>query len=392
MRQSNTLPHLTLWLTCLSLACLSLTHPEAAYAEPNEGSQAQETEKEVSKEVSKEAQAAQAIKEAAAAQARDEESAEESAEENAEKKGGAQGKITPIIERPRLIKRRVRPTQKSEKGKEIKGQSGKKGKVKARRKRYPTKRPKRELKAPPPLGKIPFPLGERLTFKVNLLNAHAGTVTLKVGQRGSFQERKVVELSGFIQSSPFLENFYPIRDSLVVLADEVSFLPVKSDFFLNEQKRDVKYRSEYTAGSGEIKWSQERRLKGKLFKRRYVHKAPGPIYESLSSLYALRRLELKVGLSFEQYVWDGKRERLVEAKVVGEERILTDLGWFDTYRIEVSTVITGGIVSRRLLKQPPVKGTAWVAKDAHRTPVKLRTPTRLGEAEAVISARAIDTP
>jgi hypothetical protein len=359
---------------------LNLTHTESACAEPAEGSQVQEAPKEVPKETPKEAQAAQAIKEAAA-QVRDEEPAEENAEEDAEKQGEAQEKITPIIERPRLIKRRVKPTQK-----------GKKGKVKARRKRYPTKRPKRELKAPPPLGKIPFPLGERLTFKVNLLNAHAGTVTLKVGQRGSFQDRKVVELSGFIQSSPFLENFYPIRDSLVVLADEVSFLPVKSDFFLNEQKRDVKYRSEYTAGSGEIKWSQERKHKGKLFKRRYVHKAPGPIYESLSSLYALRRLELKVGLSFEQYVWDGKRERLVEAKVVGEERILTDLGWFDTYRIEVNTVITGGIVSRRLLKQAPVKGTAWVAKDAHHTPVKLRTPTRLGEAEAVISARAIDTP
>mgnify|MGYP001136968164 CR=1 FL=1 len=150
--------------------------------------------------------------------------------------------------------------------------------------------------------------------------------------------------------------------------------------------------SEYDLERDEVSWRQERKRKGKTRTSRYVHSAPKQLYESLSSLYALRRLELKPGVHFEQYVWDGKRERLVEAKVVGEERILTDLGWFETYKLEVSTVLTGGILTRRLLKQAPVKGIAWVAKDAHHTPVKLQTPSRLGEAIAVISQRTIDAP
>jgi hypothetical protein len=39
-----------------------------------------------------------------------------------------------------------------------------------------------------------------------------------------------------------------------------------------------------------------------------------------------------------------------------------------------------------------MKGIGWFAKDAYRTPVKVVTPTRLGEAEAVLTQRTIDAP
>lgn len=297
---------------------------------------------------------------------------------------------------PTLGKRQKEPTKKTSK-KTTAGAKAVSGKTlskmpKKKRKVYPTNRPKRALKPSPALGKIPFPIGERLVYKVNLLNAHSGTVTLKVGQRGTYQGKNVVELSGFIQSSPFLENFYPIRDSLSVLVDEVNFLPLKSEFFLNEKGREITFISHYDHEKNLVNWKQKRVAKDKTYVQRADHQTPVSMYESLSSLYALRRIELKPGLNFEQYVWDGKRERLIELKVLGEERILTDLGWFETYKVELSSVITGGIVTRRLLKQAPVKGTAWIAKDAYHTPVKLITPTRLGQAEAVLTQRGMDTP
>ena len=109
----------------------------------------------------------------------------------------------------------------------------------------------------------------------------------------------------------------------------------------------------------------------------------------LSSLYALRRLPLKIGLSFEQYVWDGQRERLIHAQVVGEESVFTELGRFDAFKIEVTGRVTGGIVSKSTLKKPPQKGFVWIGKDAHRTPLKAITPTKLGEASATLSARTV---
>ena len=267
----------------------------------------------------------------------------------------------------------------------------KKGAKKRRRlRKFPTNRPQRDLKNPPTLGKIPFPLGETLTFKVNMLNAHSGTVTLRVGRRGKLQGKSVLELSGFVQSSPVLENFYPIRDSLRVFVDERTFQPLKSEFFLNEKGRKVEYISEFNQGTGRLDWTKTRELKKRKKTSKLSYIAPHPMHETLSSLYALRRLDLKVGMSFEQYIWDGQRERLIEVKVLGEERVLTGIGWIEAFKIAIQGAITGGIISKRALKRPPVKGFAWIAKDAYRTPIKAITPTKLGQAEAVLSAKSVN--
>lgn len=265
----------------------------------------------------------------------------------------------------------------------------KRGKKKKRLRRFPTNRPDRALNDPPSLGKIPFPLGEELTFKVNMLNAHSGTVTLKVGRRGKVKDQAVLELNGFVQSSPVLENFYPIRDSLRVLVDERTFLPVKSEFFLNEKGRKVEYTSVFNQKTGRLDWTKVREVKGKQRTTNLSYIAPHSMHQTLSSLYALRRLELKVGMEFEQYIWDGQRERLILVKVTGEERVLTGIGWIEAFKLDIRGAITGGIISKRTLKRAPVKGTAWIAKDAYRTPIKAITPTKLGQAEAVLSARVV---
>ena len=268
------------------------------------------------------------------------------------------------------------------------GSKSKRAKRKARR-RFPKKRPKRDLILPPALGRIPFPPGEQLTFKVSMLSAHAGTVTLKVGKRGKLRGVPVVELSGFVQSSPFLENFYPIRDSLRVFVEEREFLPLRSEFYLNERSRKIEYLSDFNLETGAVKWEKSREVKGKKRTSKLVYDGPKKLHQTLSSLYALRRLPLEVGLTFEQFIWDGQRERLIKVKVVGEESVLCGIGKVDAYRLEISGYVTGGIISRRTLKKPPVKGTAWIAKDAFRTPIKAITPTKLGTAEALLSARSV---
>ena len=263
--------------------------------------------------------------------------------------------------------------------------------TKTRKKKiWPTKRPQRALVKPPKLGRIPFELGERLVYKVNMMNAHAGTVTLQVGHRGTFEGKKVLSLSGHIQSSPFLENFYPIRDSQVVLVDEKNFLPLKSDFDLNEKGKSIRYLTFFNQKTAKIDWRKTKKINGVEKRYKEVYQGPKGMFETLSSVYAMRRLDIKKGLMFEQYIWDGQRERFVTLTVVGEDRVLTDLGWIDAMKVSISSVITGGIIKRNQLKRPPVKGTAWFAKDPYRTPIKLITPTRLGIAEATLVQKTIE--
>lgn len=294
------------------------------------------------------------------------------------KQEAEQDKVTPHVPKRRVVQTRLRKKQMAT------PMSGKK-----RKRRFPQNRPSRDLLQPPVLGKIPFAPGEQLTFKVNMLGAHAGTVTLRVGKRGTLKGRQVLELSGFIQSSPFLENFYPIRDSLRVLVDERSFLPVRSEFYLDERQKKIEYISDFNLETGEVTWEKKREIQGKERTTRLVYDGPQSLHQTLSSLYALRRLPLKKDLKFEQYIWDGQRERLITVLVAGEEQVLTGIGRVDAYRLEISGVLTGGIISRDSLKRPPVKATAWIAKDAARTPIKAITPTKLGNAEALLSARAV---
>jgi hypothetical protein len=255
---------------------------------------------------------------------------------------------------------------------------------------WPRKRPA-SIKKAPELGTIPFAVGEHLVFKINLLNAHAGTVTLRVGAIGTYQGQRVVEFAGFIQSSPFTDNFYPIKDSLVVLVDEKTFLPIKSDFHLEEKNTKIDFQSKFNQKTGVVHW-QKKTYKNGLRERNEEFAGASPLYESLSSLYAIRRLKITQGLAFEQYVWDGRRERLVDVKVIGDEKVLTDLGWIEATKVQISSKITGGFVPNSALNQGPISGTAWFAKDEAQTPVKLISPTKLGVAEVILTKKYVEAP
>ena len=253
-----------------------------------------------------------------------------------------------------------------------------------------TRRPERALVASPALGPIPFPVGEHLVYKINAMNLNAGTATLSVGPRGNRNGQPVVQLSAQLTSGPLLEDIYRIRDRLTVLAHEESFLPIESTLALNEKRVRVTYQSNFNIETGRIRWSKTRHRRRKDHRREGRFQGIAPLYNSLTSLYALRRIPLQLGLSFDQYVWDGRRERLVTVKVASQDRVLTDLGWVEAFKLEVRTKITGGFMSPQQLNKRPLVARVWLSRDALRTPLKVVTPTRLGEAEAILTRRYVE--
>ncbi|MEE2644582.1 MAG: DUF3108 domain-containing protein, partial [Myxococcota bacterium] len=224
------------------------------------------------------------------------------------------------------------------------------------------------------------------------MSLNAGTATLKVGPRGTRDGQPVVQLSAKITSSPLLEELYRIRDRATVLAREDNFLPLQSTLRLNEKRVRVTYESVFNQESGEIAWSKTRHRRKQDHHR--AGKFPGlrPVYNALTSLYALRRIPLSPNLRFQRYVWDGRRERLVTVKVLGEDRVLTDLGWLEAIKLQIKTRVTGGFLAASRLNKPPVTATLWLSKDKLRTPLKIVSPTRLGEAEAILTRRYVEQP
>lgn len=256
----------------------------------------------------------------------------------------------------------------------------------AEARRWPTRRPDpKTLRPVPTLGNVPFADGESLEFSIKMFGAEAARARFDLKREGTYGERPTVTLKAHLKGSAFLNKIYPLNDTLTVRVDEGSFRPIKSDFHIEENGKVIDYHTDFYQKRFHVVSTRTR--KGK--KRVRTFNPKGVVYDALSSMYAARRLDLKPGLAFDYFVWDGRRERLISVVVKGKERVWTPVGWFDAMKLEISTKITGGFIKKSVLDRPAKKGTAWIALDEARTPVKLTTPTKLGDAEAILVRRTV---
>lgn len=260
---------------------------------------------------------------------------------------------------------------------------------KARKNRWPERRPAARLGPVPKLGNVPFEQGERLVFRIEMLGAHAGDAILGVGKRAVQDGKPVVPLAAWLRSSDFLQKFYPVDDKQYVLLDEKTFLPLRNDFYVREAGKTVNYHTTFDQGGRKVdSLKLDKTGAGKTMRRTWY--TEGEILEPLECLYAVRRMDLKPGMKFSFFSWDGRRERFVDVKVVGEEKVWTQLGWFDTMRLDITTRVSGGFIGKDELDREARKGSAWIGLDPRRTPVKLTSPTKLGDAQAILVKRYVE--
>jgi len=267
----------------------------------------------------------------------------------------------------------------------INSTKGKRVRVKRKsgRQKWPVRRPKNAGESLPKIGPAPYVPGERLLYDVKMLGAQAGQAILAVGAPVKHAGRKVLPIVGFIRSGEFLNKFYPVENRMVVLLDERSLLPLKTDFYIKENGKALDYHTSYDQRRRLIR--SVRKKGGKTLKRNFT--SAGKLYEPLGSIYAARRMDLKPGDRFDYFIWDGRKERHVTVHAVGVERVWTQMGWIESLRIEMQTTVTGGFIKKGVLDWAPRKGTIWIATDEFRTPVKMISPTKLGDAEAVLVRR-----
>lgn len=258
---------------------------------------------------------------------------------------------------------------------------------KNRRQRWPTRRPKEARNSLPELVHTPYVPGERLVYEVKMFDSVAGEGILAVGSRVKRAGRTILPLVGFIRSGEFLNRFYPVDNKMVVMLDEETFLPYKTDFYIREKGKVLDYHTVFDHRRKLVK--STRKKEGKTLTRNFT--TAGPIYEALGSVFGMRRMDLKPGMRMDYFAWTGLKERWLSVHVVGEERVWTKAGWFDALRLDVTSRTTGGFFRGAApLDAKPLTGKVWIATDANRTPIKLTTPTRIGEAEASLVRRYIE--
>lgn len=302
---------------------------------------------------------------------------------NASSTNGAVTASTQGAVSPKKVQSRTSKKYRSLRKKQRVKKRVRKAKRRARTRRYPTSRPKNVNLKQPKFSKRPFPAGERLHFDIMMFGQLSGETILAVGEDEKRNGRTVIPMGGFLRGSPFLNKFYPIENSLHVWLDPRTYQPQLSEFSVNENHKKMTYTTRYNQKARRV---SSLRIK-KNRKMRRQHKAVAPVYEPLGCIYAIRAMKLTVGDEFNYYLFDGRKERLVNVKVLGEEDVSVPAGLYRAKKIAISTKITGGFVTEAMLKLKPRRGTIWIANDEARTPLKMIAETKLGPAEALLTKR-----
>ena len=246
--------------------------------------------------------------------------------------------------------------------------------------------------------------GEELYFSVRLGDAEAARAGVSVGTVQEVGGRSVVPITAQARSVGFFDRVYELDDRSRTFVDPLSHRPLQSSKIFREKSRDRSYHVDY---SHSIYQAQvEKRLpatQGRGERRhRYRRAIPGTTHDMVSWVYELRRVpDPTLGQRYTFYVFDGWKLSRLEAVFAAREDVVTPMGWFKTWRVDISREVLNsrsrraiGALGRPTPTEPVLKardttrfnysGSFWLSRDENLLPVKAAVDTPLGPAQAVL--------
>ncbi|HXX53482.1 MAG TPA: DUF3108 domain-containing protein [Thermodesulfovibrionales bacterium] len=208
---------------------------------------------------------------------------------------------------------------------------------------------------------------EILNYDLTWTGIKAGEASLEIRDEGN--EVKIISTA---KSTKWVSVFYTVNDMVETRLSKGN-LPIG---------RPLNYR--ISLREGRSRKSKEvifdyRNLKAfsidHLDRERAETAIPTRVFDSLSSFYYVRTLNLKVGRSVFVTVFDNKKVWDIEVQVLKKERVEVPAGQFNT------------IVIKPLMKSEGIfyrKGDifVWLTDDEKRTPVMLKTQVKVGSITA----------
>ena len=233
----------------------------------------------------------------------------------------------------------------------------------------------------PPLipGKRPFPTGEKLTYDLDIMGAHAARMTLGTKAARSRGGTQVLPIALQAQTGTLFSKIRSLKADIRCELDQPSLLPTEllEDVIANGRR----YRHEVTFSSAAeghsgigIAW-----LAGEEKRGRDDWELPGQALDYLSAFYFFRALQLKPGGAFCADILVLRHLWRVEGTVAGREHASTPAGEFDVLHLTAKAV--------RHDKPEDIREVHyWVSDDAYRLPVAAMGVIDLGTLRAVLTS------
>lgn len=222
------------------------------------------------------------------------------------------------------------------------------------------------------LSPTPYRVGERLTYNISYSNfISAAHVEIYVAARGTFFGRDAIQLRGHVRTTGVVSAaLMSLNNEYITYVDALTGQPIRSQQIVREAMTTRESAKDYGA-------PPEPRV------RTRAGEFAG-IYDLLSIVYRLRALQLAQGSSYYFLVRGDNKDYQTELKVVGQQRMTTNVGSFNT------------LVSQVRVKNDPDANDysirIYFSDDERHIPVIVTAKHRAGEIRAELAASEFVQP
>lgn len=237
--------------------------------------------------------------------------------------------------------------------------------------------------------------GEELYYSIRLSGIEAVRAAIKVGELRHKGKDAYVPVVGSAQSVGFFHAIYPMHDTANTFVDPATLRPRRSEKMFEEKGKKRTYKVDFQHAAFQAKVLKKKfavQEGDKEIERAYLRAIPGSTHDMITWFFELRKKgKMKVGEAFSFYLYDGWKLSLIEGKVVGKEDVYTPIGWFKTYKIDLTREILRSKWKKKgeapeLSTRTPAKsiGSIFISRDENLIPVAVRIPTKWGSSEIVL--------
>mgnify|MGYP000070663412 CR=1 FL=1 len=241
--------------------------------------------------------------------------------------------------------------------------------------------------------------GEELYYKINVNGSEAAHAAVRVGDVRLAKERPYVALSAKAKSVGLFHTIYPMDDRANTFIDPLSFQPIRSEKVFREAGRGRTYKVDYlphkfTSNILKIYHKDEKNPEDR--ERKYSRALPNTTHDAFTWFLEIRTIDkFTPGDKLSYYIFDGWKLSRVDLEVIGEERVLTPMGWYNAIRFDFEREILS--TKRKLVDRKPVSpdltvvkpgkptGSLWLSADSRRLPLKIEMGSTYGKGEVMLA-------
>lgn len=215
-----------------------------------------------------------------------------------------------------------------------------------------------------------FP-GEEIYMDINYMGVSTGKIAVSTEGKTKIGDQEVFHLKAQVKTAKYYRYLYELDDNLDSYVTTEDFIPVKYSLIQRESGQNIDDLQLFDHKELKTYTFYKRETKKKTKKSKGVKHIPKFFQDPLSVLFFLRGLPMIEGNDYEIPVINKGKLLLLKAHIAGTEKINTELGNKNAYKVIASTTYSGDTLKSG-------KMTFWFSTDERRIFLKFKAKIKIG--------------